>query len=398
MSVSQLIASFGYLAVFLLVGAESLGVPVPGETALVTAAIYAGHTHRLSPWLIFVIASVAAIVGDNIGYWIGDKGGYRLLRAIQRRGVPIWAGRWRRVHPINERDLKVARYLFDRHGAKVVFLGRFVSVLRTYAAFLAGVSQMHWRRFFIANASGGIVWAAIFTFVAYMTGEALERASGTVSVITGIVAAVLIIAGVVLLRRRIEVLAERAEEAYPGPLTDHERPAGRMAQARLSRGRIALRVSRAAPQRRVSRAAGGHDHVGDKTRRQAEQNSPIQIVPALALERDTEQLDDDIEDGTRGERKEYHAHGVAGELAPDGGAKKGRAAADEAHQQQEAPGRPVAVGGQRRDDAESLGGVVQGKADDQDRRESDGAGGGASSDREALAEVVQPDPDRDEQG
>jgi len=219
MSVSQLIASFGYLAVFVLVGAESLGVPLPGETALITAAIYAGHTHRLSPWLIFAVAAAGAIIGDNIGYWIGDKGGYRALRAIQRRGVPIWFGRWRRVHPVNERSLKIARYLFDRHGAKVVFLGRFVSVLRTYAAFLAGVTQMHWRRFFIANASGGIIWAAIFTFVAYVAGVALEHASGTISLITSIIAAVLIITGVILLRRRIEVLAKRAEEAYPGPLT-----------------------------------------------------------------------------------------------------------------------------------------------------------------------------------
>jgi membrane protein DedA with SNARE-associated domain len=389
MSVSQLIASFGYLAVFVLVGAESLGLPLPGETALVTAAIYAGHTHRLSPWLIFVIAAAGAIVGDNIGYWIGDKGGYRLLRAIQLRGMPVWAGRWRRVHPVNERDLKVARYLFDRHGAKVVFFGRFVSVLRTYAAFLAGVSQMHWRRFFIANASGGIIWAAIFTFLAYVTGAALQRASGTVSLITGIIAAVLIITGIVLLRRRIEILAERAEEAYPGPLTDPQPPIGRTAQARLTRGRIALRASR---------AAGGHDHVGDKTRRQAEQDSPVEVVLSLALERDTEQLDDDIEDGTSGEGEEYHADGVAGELAPDGSAKQGRAAADETHQQQEPPGRPVAVGGQRGDDTESLGGVVQGKADDQDGREPDGAGRGASSDREALAEVVQPDSDRDEQG
>jgi membrane protein DedA with SNARE-associated domain len=218
-SISQLVATFGYLAVFVLVGAESLGVPLPGETALVTAAIYAGHTHRLSPWLIFAVAAAGAIVGDNVGYWIGDKGGYRALRAIQRRGVPIWAGRWRRVHPVSERNLKVARYLFDRHGAKVVFIGRFVSVLRTYAAFLAGVNQMHWRRFFVANASGGIIWAAIFTFLGYVAGAALERASGTISLITGIIAVVLIVTGVIMLRRRIDVLAKRAEEAYPGSLT-----------------------------------------------------------------------------------------------------------------------------------------------------------------------------------
>jgi membrane protein DedA with SNARE-associated domain len=218
MTISQLIASFGYLAVFVLVGAESLGVPLPGETALVTAAIYAGHTHKLSPWLIFAVAAAGAIVGDNIGYWIGDKGGHRVVRAVQRHGLPIWVGQWRRVHPVSERDLKVARYLFDRHGAKVVFLGRFVSVLRTYAAFLAGVTQMHWRTFFVANASGGIIWAAVYTFGGYVAGAALERASGTVTLITAIIAAVLVVVGVIMLRRRIDVLAKRAEEAYPGPL------------------------------------------------------------------------------------------------------------------------------------------------------------------------------------
>lgn len=81
MNIGHLVTSSGYLAVFALVGAESLGIPLPGETTLIIAGVYAGHTHRLSPWLIFAVASAAAIIGDNIGYWIGDKGGYRLARA-----------------------------------------------------------------------------------------------------------------------------------------------------------------------------------------------------------------------------------------------------------------------------------------------------------------------------
>src|SRR5206468_2285512 len=120
----QLIASYGYWALFLLVGAESIGIPLPGETALIAAAAYAGSTHRLSPWVIFGVASAAAIIGDNVGYWIGDKGGYRLAR---RYGPKV---------RLDERKLKIARYLFDRHGTVVVFWGRFVSILRTYAAFL----------------------------------------------------------------------------------------------------------------------------------------------------------------------------------------------------------------------------------------------------------------------
>ena len=206
MSIGHLIDNYGYLAVFILVAVESLGIPLPGETALITAGIYAGHTHRLNPWLIFLVASAAAIIGDNIGYWIGDKGGYRLAR---RYGPRV---------RFDEQKLKVARYLFDRHGAKVVFFGRFVSVLRTYAAFLAGTSKMRWRRFLPANASGGIVWAGIYTWAAYLAGNTLKRTSGTINLALGIGAVIAIITTLLLIRHQLGRLGDRAEAAYPGPL------------------------------------------------------------------------------------------------------------------------------------------------------------------------------------
>jgi membrane protein DedA with SNARE-associated domain len=205
-SISHLIETYGYLAVFVIVAAESLGIPLPGETALITAAIYAGHTHRLNPWLIFAVASAAAIIGDNIGFWIGDKGGYRLAR---RYGSKV---------RLDEQKLKIARYLFDRHGQKVVFFGRFVSVLRTYAAFLAGTSKMRWRRFLPANAAGGILWAGAYTLAAYLAGNALQRASGTIDLILVGAALLAIVAVIVLIRRQTGKLATQAEAAYPGPL------------------------------------------------------------------------------------------------------------------------------------------------------------------------------------
>ena len=206
MSISHLIETYGYLAVFALVGAESLGIPLPGETALIVAGTYAGQTHRLSPWAIFAVASAGAIIGDNIGFWIGDKGGYRLAR------------RYGHVVRLDERKLKVARYLFAMHGPKVVFFGRFVSILRTYAAFLAGTSRMRWRKFLPANASGGIVWAGIYTSAAYLAGDTLSRLSGTIDLVVGGLAVFAIVAVLILVRRQVDKLADRAEAAYPGPL------------------------------------------------------------------------------------------------------------------------------------------------------------------------------------
>ena len=222
MNIGNLIASYGYWALFVLVAAESLGVPLPGETALIIAGTYAGTTHNLDPWLIFLVASAAAIIGDNIGFWIGDKGGYRLAR---RYGSKV---------RLDERKLKTARYLFDRHGAKVVFFGRFVSVLRTYAAFLAGTSRMRWRKFLPANAAGGIVWAGIYTAVSYFAGHWLQQASGTIDWILGGLAIVAIVFVLLVVRRRAGQLADRAEEAYPGPLDERPRRSERNTSARAS--------------------------------------------------------------------------------------------------------------------------------------------------------------------
>ena len=208
MNVNHLLTTYGYWAVFTLVGLESLGIPLPGETVLISAGIYAGHTHRLSVWLIFLVAASAAIIGDNIGFWIGDKGGYRLLRKY---------GRYIRF---DEAKIKVGRYVFDRYGGPVVFFGRFVSVLRTYAAFLAGTNRMQWRTFLVFNAAGGLVWSGIYAFGSYGLGNSLRKASGPINIALGAVAAVGIVAAILVIRQHAKRLTAVAEAAYPGPLTD----------------------------------------------------------------------------------------------------------------------------------------------------------------------------------
>src|SRR6266487_166062 len=176
------LATYGYWAVFIFVGIESIGIPFPGETMLLVAAIDAGKTHQLSIALVIVAAACGAILGDNIGFLIGRKGGYRVLR------------RYGRYIGFDERKLKVGIYLFRKHGGKVVFFGRFVAVLRAWAAFLAGVSRMHWSRFLVFNALGGFVWATLYGLGGYFLGEQIHRLTGPVGTITIVLAVLFIIA------------------------------------------------------------------------------------------------------------------------------------------------------------------------------------------------------------
>ena len=205
-NLDSLLATYGYLAVFVFVGVESIGVPVPGETMLVTAAIYAGTTGRLSIFWVIVASSAGAIVGDNIGYGIGRTGGYRLVK------------RYGRYIRLEEDRLRLGQYLFDKHGSKVVFFGRFVSVLRIFAAFLAGVNRMHWRRFLIFNAAGGIVWSTIYGVAAFLLGKQLLQLSGRVDFALAVVGVAVIIVVIVFLRRYEARLQREADRAMLGPL------------------------------------------------------------------------------------------------------------------------------------------------------------------------------------
>lgn len=206
MSIYHLVVTYGYLAVCVLVLAESFGVPIPGETSLIAAGTYAGATHRLSVWAIFAVAAAAAIAGGLAGYWIGDTGGYHLLR------------RWGKAVHFDEPKMKVARYLFDRHGVALVFFGRFVSVLRTYTAFLAGTARMRFDGFLVANVASGLVWSACYAFGAYLAGSTLKAVSTPLDIGFGVAAVVVMVAAVVVVHRHLGRFEERAETAYPGPL------------------------------------------------------------------------------------------------------------------------------------------------------------------------------------
>jgi membrane protein DedA with SNARE-associated domain len=200
------LTQYGYLAVFVLVGVESVGVPVPGETMLIIASVYAGATGELSIALVVAAAAAGAIVGDNIGYGVGRHGGWRLLR------------RYGHFVKLDERKLKLGRYLFMRHGGKVVFFGRFVGILRTYAAALAGANQMRFRRFLAFNAAGGVVWAFIYALGYYYLADVIEGLGTPASVGLVVIAVLVALVMLLLIRRNIETWEERAERALPGPL------------------------------------------------------------------------------------------------------------------------------------------------------------------------------------
>jgi membrane protein DedA with SNARE-associated domain len=199
------ISNYGYLAVFIVVGLESAGVPMPGETALVSAAIFAGQGSLNIKWVI-ACAAAAAILGDNAGYWVGREFGFPLV---------LRYGRY--IH-LDEGRLKLGQYLFQRHGGKIVFFGRFVAMLRAFAALLAGINRLEWPRFFLFNALGAVVWASLFGLGGYFLGHAFEHYARPV----GIAALICAIIGAVAASRFIShhekrLLAE-AEAALPGPL------------------------------------------------------------------------------------------------------------------------------------------------------------------------------------
>ena len=155
-------AHLGYLFLFVLVAAETSGIPLPGETAMITAGVLA-QRGTFSIEFVIVVAATAAIVGDNIGYLIGRTGGRRLLTADG---------------PFERHRLEVLRRgepFFAKHGPKAVFFGRWITGLRIAASWLAGMNRMEWKTFFFWNALGGICWAISIGLLGYFAGPAVEH-------------------------------------------------------------------------------------------------------------------------------------------------------------------------------------------------------------------------------
>lgn len=187
----------GYPAVSLFIMVESTGIPFPGETMLLFASFYAAIDHQLNIIIVIACAALGAIVGDNFGYLIGRSGGRALVR------------RYGRFVFLKPQHLDHAEKFFAKHGDKTVFFGRFIAVLRAWAAFLAGVNHMHWRTFLIYNAAGGIVWATIYGLLGYEAGhlfhdnfDAVQRIARDIGWVGIIIIAAIIIAAIIIFRVR----------------------------------------------------------------------------------------------------------------------------------------------------------------------------------------------------
>ena len=203
----SLVPIYGLWIIFGIVAFESAGVPLPGETILVASALLSATTGKINIVVVVLAAAAGAVVGDGVGYVVG-----------RRLGVPFLR-RYGRYIRLDEDRLLIGRYLFFQYGNAVVFFGRFIAVLRMFAALLAGANNMPAARFFFFNITGGISWACLFGFGAYAVGAQIYKISGTLSVISFFI---FIAAGYVFsifIRRNEVTLLRRAEVA----LSDHSR-------------------------------------------------------------------------------------------------------------------------------------------------------------------------------
>lgn len=203
---TRFVSEYGAALVGVMIALESLCIPVPGETALLSAAVYAGRTHGLDIWSVFAAGALGAVVGNFLAFGIGTRYGYKLL--------------WRYggyAHLTKDR-LRIGQYLFFLHGGKFVVFARFIPVLRSFAGMLAGANRMPMRRFILPNIVGGIVWVGIECAAAYYLGGELKRFASWFAIVVGCCVLIALVALAILFRRYEKRLANAAEEALPPQL------------------------------------------------------------------------------------------------------------------------------------------------------------------------------------
>jgi membrane protein DedA with SNARE-associated domain len=222
--VHHILATWGYYAVFAFTALEGFGLFfIPGETMLITASIAAagvfaqGAAHLEIAWVL-VCAVCGGILGDNFAFLVGQKLGFPFLN------------HYGHYVKINLKRLKFVQYVYLRYGRRIVFVGRFVMLFRSWESFLAGANAMPWTQFAPTNAAATLVWACVWGLGAYGLGQASERVLWPATIAIGVVIGILIIAGWIYFRRHEDELEAIADKALPGPLRAR-RPGSRGAVA-----------------------------------------------------------------------------------------------------------------------------------------------------------------------
>ncbi|PYD75499.1 DedA family protein [Novacetimonas pomaceti] len=210
----SLFQHYGYGVITFIVMLESMGLPLPAETLIISASLYCAATHHMNIGWVAVAAIIGAIIGDNIGYMIGRAVGIPLL---QRYGTRIG---------MTPDRLLLGRFLFRRHGSEIVFFGRFIAVVRVFVALLAGANHMTWPRFLIFNAAGGICWAGGYAMLTYYLGHKIMQLSGPASVI-GVIGVVVGVGGsAIFLRRNEKRLTEKAMQEARDDMSGNDEKSG----------------------------------------------------------------------------------------------------------------------------------------------------------------------------
>lgn len=218
---------YGYFIIFFPILGESAGLPLPGETVLLVGGVAAARGIMSLP-LVILVAAAAAIVGDNLGYIVGRRGGRPLLF------------RYGRVLRVSDHSLAILDSFFDRHGAKTVFFGRWVIFLRVWAALFAGASKMHWKQFVFWNALGGLAWATTMGSLAYVFAASVDKV-GKAFGIAGWTLAIVVGIGVAVFITRIQRRAENRQQVQ-------------VAEERIGRERAEWESRRAARKAQKSRS------------------------------------------------------------------------------------------------------------------------------------------------
>ncbi|MBE7730362.1 DedA family protein [Komagataeibacter sp. FXV3] len=195
----HLFQHYGYGVIGVIVMLESMGIPLPAETLVISAAIYCATTHRLDIAWVATAAIIGAITGDNLGYLIGRGLGYPLL---ERHGAKVG---------LTSQRLQTGQFLFRRYGGIIVCAGRFIAILRVFVALLAGASHMPWPRFLIYNAVGGTVWAGGYAYAAYYLGHRIMRISGPVGIAVATGGGIMMVCTIIFLRRHEARLTAQVE-------------------------------------------------------------------------------------------------------------------------------------------------------------------------------------------